>query len=109
VHRAPRPGHVDPHRLSQLRRLRAQRNLLKRIKVIPPVQSSLQKYFHFYIPQIRSRTFASASGALRGEVVNARLAVIASAAKQSILPLRGKMDCFAALAMTVYKLNRRGC
>jgi len=55
--------------------------------------------------QYRSR----ASGALRGEVVNARLAVIASAAKQSILSLRGKMDCFAALAMTVYKLNRRGC
>jgi len=27
-------------------------------------------------------------------------AVIASAAKQSILPLRGKMDCFASLAMT---------
>jgi len=26
--------------------------------------------------------------------------VIASAAKQSILSLRGKMDCFAALAMT---------
>ena len=26
--------------------------------------------------------------------------VIASAAKQSILPLRGEMDCFAALAMT---------
>ena len=28
------------------------------------------------------------------------LVVIASAAKQSILPLRGKMDCFASLAMT---------
>jgi hypothetical protein len=28
--------------------------------------------------------------------------VIASAAKQSILSLRGKMDCFAALAMTVW-------
>ena len=27
--------------------------------------------------------------------------VIASAAKQSVLPLRGKMDCFAALAMTL--------
>jgi hypothetical protein len=27
--------------------------------------------------------------------------VIASAAKQSILSLRGEMDCFAALAMTV--------
>ncbi|HMI17285.1 MAG TPA: hypothetical protein VK526_13165 [Bradyrhizobium sp.] len=27
-------------------------------------------------------------------------AVIASAAKQSILSLRGEMDCFAALAMT---------
>jgi hypothetical protein len=26
--------------------------------------------------------------------------VIASEAKQSILPLRGEMDCFAALAMT---------
>jgi hypothetical protein len=33
---------------------------------------------------------------------NARLQfhVIASAAKQSILSLRGAMDCFAALAMT---------
>jgi len=28
-------------------------------------------------------------------------AVIASAAKQSTLSLRGKMDCFASLAMTV--------
>jgi len=47
--------------------------------------------------------FIKASGALRGEVVNARLEfdVIASEAKQSILSLRGKMDCFAALAMTV--------
>jgi len=30
-----------------------------------------------------------------------RGAVIASAAKQSILSLRGEMDCFAALAMTI--------
>jgi hypothetical protein len=28
--------------------------------------------------------------------------VIASEAKQSILPLRGEMDCFASLAMTDY-------
>jgi len=37
--------------------------------------------------------------------------VIASAAKQSILSLRGEMDCFVAslLAMTVLHLNRRGC
>jgi len=39
---------------------------------------------------------------MRAEAANAclELHVIASAAKQSILPLRGKMDCFAALAMT---------
>jgi hypothetical protein len=30
-------------------------------------------------------------------------------AKQSILSLRGAMDCFAALAMTALHLNRRGC
>ena len=35
--------------------------------------------------------------------------VIASEAKQSILPRKGRMDCFAALAMTVLHLNRRGC
>ena len=33
-------------------------------------------------------------------VIASLLHVIASAAKQSILSLRGKMDCFAALAMT---------
>jgi len=39
---------------------------------------------------------------MRGEVVKTclELHVIASAAKQSILSLRGKMDCFASLAMT---------
>jgi hypothetical protein len=31
--------------------------------------------------------------------------VIASEAKQSILSLRGEMDCFAALAMTVHKYD----
>jgi len=36
----------------------------------------------------------------RREVANVRLAVIASAAKQSISPRKGRMDCFAALAMT---------
>ena len=40
------------------------------------------------------------SGALRGEVANVCLDVIASAAKQSIAPRKGRMDCFAALAMT---------
>jgi len=46
--------------------------------------------------------FIKASGALRGEGVNARLEfhVIASEAKQSILSYCGAMDCFAALAMT---------
>jgi hypothetical protein len=34
------------------------------------------------------------------------LDVIASAAKQSIKPRKGRMDCFAALAMTVLHLNR---
>src|SRR6266700_4141954 len=42
-----------------------------------------------------------ASGASRREAANARLVVVASEAKQSILSLRGAMDCFAALAMTV--------
>ena len=39
--------------------------------------------------------FINDSGALRGEAANVCLDVIASAAKQSILSLRGKMDCFA--------------
>jgi len=51
---------------------------------------------------------------MRGEVVNvclelhviaSLLHVIASAAKQSILSLRGKMDCFAALAMTARAMD----
>src|SRR6267378_5911214 len=36
---------------------------------------------------------------------NVRLDVIASAAKQSILSLRGAMDCFAALAMTALQTS----
>jgi hypothetical protein len=36
----------------------------------------------------------------RGREVVSGFAVIASEAKQSILPLCGKMDCFASLAMT---------
>jgi hypothetical protein len=44
--------------------------------------------------------FFNGSGASRRGFANVCLAVIASAAKQSILPLRGKMDCFASLAMT---------
>ncbi|HMH63569.1 MAG TPA: hypothetical protein VK561_20130, partial [Bradyrhizobium sp.] len=44
----------------------------------------------------RDRMIAS----LRAKQSIARV-VIASEAKQSILPLRGEMDCFAALAMTV--------
>jgi hypothetical protein len=35
-------------------------------------------------------------------VILRSLHVIASAAKQSILSFRGQMDCFAALAMTVF-------
>src|SRR5712691_6003230 len=55
----------------------------------------------FPTPSLGGR-FINASGALRGEVVKSRLQfhVIASAAKQSILSLRGAMDCFAPLAMT---------
>src|SRR5260370_770018 len=33
-------------------------------------------------------------------------AVIASEAKQSILPLRGEMDCFASLAMTARRNSK---
>jgi len=36
-----------------------------------------------------------------GENAKACLAVIASAAKQSMLPHKERMDCFAALAMTI--------
>jgi hypothetical protein len=46
---------------------------------------------------------------MRGEAANARLAVIASAAKQSILSLRGAMDCFAALAMTARAMDCFAC
>src|SRR5467141_1250211 len=53
----------------------------------------------FPTPSLGGR-FINGSGALRGEVVKLCLDVIASAAKQSILSLRGKMDCFASLAMT---------
>ena len=54
--------------------------------------------------------FSNASGALRGEgeTLYREFHVIASEAKQSILPLRREMDCFASLAMTVLHLNRRG-
>jgi hypothetical protein len=54
--------------------------------------------------------FSNGSGAWRGEGADARLQVhvIASEAKQSILSLRGKMDCFAALAMTVSAARRMG-
>ena len=41
--------------------------------------------------------------------LNARLDVIASAAKQSISPRKERMDCFASLAMTALHLNYRGC
>jgi len=53
----------------------------------------------FPTPSLGGR-FINASGAWRGEGVNVRLDVIASAAKQSISPRKGRMDCFAALAMT---------
>jgi hypothetical protein len=36
-----------------------------------------------------------------GEIADSYLAVIASAAKQSIVPRKERMDCFAALAMTM--------
>src|SRR5712672_983662 len=51
------------------------------------------------------------SGASRRESANARLGVIArsEATKQSILSLRGEMDCFASLAMTAPHLDRLCC
>ena len=55
----------------------------------------------FPTPSLGGR-FINGSGAWRGGVVNACLDVIASAAKQSISPRKGRMDCFAALAMTIY-------
>jgi hypothetical protein len=45
---------------------------------------------------LKGESFINASGALRGEgEVVCGFFVIASAAKQSILSLRGEMDCFA--------------
>ena len=63
----------------------------------------------FPTPSLGGR-FINASGALRGEgeKLYREFHVIASEAKQSILPLRREMDCFASLAMTVLHLNRRG-
>ena len=56
----------------------------------------------FPTPSLGGRFF-NGSGAWRGEVeVVCGFFVIASAAKQSILSLRSKMDCFAALAMMVW-------
>jgi hypothetical protein len=45
--------------------------------------------------------FLHNSGKSCREIAGAYFHVIASEAKQSILFLRGAMDCFAALAMTV--------
>jgi hypothetical protein len=57
------------------------------------------------MPSLGER-FINGSGALRGEgEVVCGFFVIASAAKQSISPLKERMDCFAALAMTVSKLR----
>jgi hypothetical protein len=49
------------------------------------------------------------SGASRREIANTYLAVIArsAATKQSIFPLCRSMDCFASLAMTIWKIARR--
>ena len=67
-----RPVGTDPGVPSGLRRLRARPNLLKRINVIPPVQSHLQKYFCFRLTQISSlsRAVLTHRGALRN-VINA--------------------------------------
>jgi hypothetical protein len=53
-------------------------------------------------------SFINGSGASRreGAVVSGYF-VIASEAKQSILSLRGEMDCFAPLAMTVPSAHSR--
>jgi hypothetical protein len=55
--------------------------------------------------------YINASGALRSEIANARLHVIArsEATKQSTLSFRDEMDCFAELAMTALQPNFRGC
>ena len=51
--------------------------------------------------------FQQSSGETRREIANpCQRPVIASEAKQSILSLRGEMDCFASLAMTNVKLSR---
>jgi hypothetical protein len=58
VHREERCIASGTHPLGNVARLRARRNLLKRINVIPPVQSCLQKYFCSHLTQITSRTLA---------------------------------------------------
>src|SRR3981189_591605 len=58
----------------------------------------------FPTPSLGGRSI-NGSGAWRGEVVNVCLDVIASEAKQSILSLRGEMDCFASLAMTTRAMD----
>jgi hypothetical protein len=48
----------------------------------------------------RAKVSSKTSGDQRRENANAYSVVIASAAKQSIVPHEERMDCFAALAMT---------
>src|SRR5882724_5391203 len=61
------------------------------LRPLPPGQPAWRDIGHADAPQ---------QSASRRGGANVCLDVIASAAKQSILSLRGKMDCFAALAMT---------
>ncbi len=58
------------------------------------------------LPPIRPLSLATSTPrALRAAKSRLQFHVIASAAKQSILSLRGEMDCFAALAMTARAMD----
>src|SRR5258705_8718879 len=106
---ANKPGSPGRARRKPLKPLRAGMPGDSGVLVVTRVRSTNTKWTRgrgchghraFPTPSLGGR-FINASGALRGEVVSVCLDVIASEAKQSILSLRGTMDCFASLAMTV--------
>src|SRR6266699_155903 len=77
---------------------------------LPPGQPALRDIGHADAPQqgalhaLLGESFLNDSGASRRGVADVCLAVIASEAKQSILPRKERMDCFASLAMTAVAL-----
>ena len=112
----PFDGSSHPTVLSDHRACRtgSHESLRKVTRVLLPLQSAHEAagaagIRHSPRPQ-RGGRFINASGASRREVVKLRLKLEPSlrgalATKQSILPLRGAMDCFASLAMTAQHLD----